>query len=174
MLKRIIAVALCMMLLCSSAVFAADAAPSAEFSGSVSGGENINITVSSAEGTNARAFVYTYSVSGAGHCLLKDVEMTEIPSGESKTITITPPEEGYSKKLVVAEKMTLIPLCKSYAYPYMVNVFAEGLGYRLTNVGIVTEGGKTYASNEYEITAFQQGETEAEVSTLSLYMAAVN
>ena len=169
MKKQIAVLILCLILCLPAMVFAAG---EAEFSGSVKNGENIEILVTAAEGVSLRAFVYTYSLSAMDHCLLHEVEMTNIRAGESEVITVTPPEEGYSKKLVVAESLTLKPLCKSYVYPYMVNVYAEPLGYRLTNVGTVTEGDKTYASNEFEITEFQYAEDEAEASTLSLLMAA--
>ena len=168
MLKRTIALFICLILLCVP-VFAED---EATFEGSVKNGENIEITVTAPTSFGVRAFVYTYTVSGAGHCLLHQVDMIGISSGETKKLVITPPEEGYKKKLVVAERFTLKPLCKSYEYPYMVNVYAESLGYKLTNVGTETHNGKTYASNTFDITEFMQGETEAEVSVLSLMLAA--
>ena len=168
MFKRLIPIFICMLLISLPAY----AEGEATFEGSVTGGENIEITVTAADGVNIRAFVYTYTVSGAGHCLLHEVDMTEIASGKSETLVITPPEEGYTKKLVVAEKFTLKPLCKSYAYPYMVNVYAEPLGYRLKNAGTETHGDKTYASNEYDITEFMQADDTEEASTLSLMLAA--
>ena len=168
MTKRITALLICLVLLCVP-VFAEE---EASFEGSVKGGETIEITVTAPEGAGVRAFVYTYNLSGAGHCLLRQVEMTEISSGKSEKLVITPPEEGLKKKLVIVDRFTLKPLCKSYEYPYMVNVYAENLGYRLTDVGTETHNGKTYASNTFDITEFMQGETEAEPSVLSLMFAA--
>lgn len=169
MFKKIAILVMCFVFTMTP-VYAED---SASFTGQVTNGENIEVTVSASSAVNIRAFVYTYSVSGMGHCLLKSVEVTDINAGDSKTLTITPPEAGYSKKLIVAERFTLMPLCKSYTYPYMVNVYAESLGYRLLDVGTITEGGVSYSYNEYEITEFMQGEEE-ELSTLSLAFAANN
>ncbi len=172
MLKKII-IMVCGILMLGTAVFAAD--PEPEFSGTVKG-ENVEITVTATEGVNARTFVYTYTVSGAGHCIIHEVEKSDIPSGESKTLVITPPEEGYSKKLVVADMFTLKPLCKSNVYPYMVNVFAKPLGYTLKDVGTVTEGDKTYASNTFEINTGEfeyDYEEDPEPSVLSLQLSSL-
>lgn len=169
MLKKLTVLLIC-LILALTPVYAEE---TETFTGSVKNGKTIEITVSAPESINTRAFVYTYSVSGAGHCLIKNVEITDINAGEKKSILITPPEEGYSKKLIIAERFTLAPLCNSYVYPYMVNVYAESLGYRLLNVGTITEGGEEYSYNEYEITEFMQGEEEEEeVSVLSLALAA--
>lgn len=167
MSKRIIAILICLLLM-SVPAFAED---DASFDGSVKNGENIEITVTAAGGMGVRAFVYTYTISGAGHCLLHEVDMTEISSGKSETLVITPPEKGYKKKLTVVDRFTLKPLCKSYEYPYMVNVYAEPLGYKLTDVGTETYGGKTYASNTFDITEFMQGDGTEEASVFSLMLA---
>ena len=168
-MKKLVALILCFVFCLPTYVLASE---ETEFTGLVKNQKDIEITITAADGVNINAFVYTVPKEGTSHFRkLHTAEVTRIRAGQSETLTITPPEEGYTKKLIIAESLTLIPLCRAYEYPYMINVYAEPLGYRLTNIGTVIDGDKTYASNEFEIIDFVEAPYEEEISIFSLMMA---
>ena len=123
-------------------------------------GESFNVTVNCAEGTSAMAFVYTYKKSVSGINTLCSVKKYDVSFGGSGSFEVNPPEEGYTEKLAVFDRITLSPLCPAYEYPYIINISTEPLGFRLKDYGTAEKDGKTYVMNEYDLTGFQYAEDE--------------
>ena len=153
-MKKILSMIL-VMLIFPSCVFASESVDV-----SLNTSESFKVTVNCDETVSAMAFVYTYKKSAAGINTLYSVKKYDVPFGASASFDVNPPEEGYIEKLAVFDRITLRPLCKSYAYPYIINISTEPLGFKLKSVGVVEKDGNSYLMNEYDLTEFQYSEDD--------------
>lgn len=130
--------------------------------------EKFDVTVNCDEGVSAIAFIYTYKTEKSGIRSLYSVEKHDVPLGGTTTFSVTPPKDGLTEKLAVFNRVTLAPLCKAYEYPYIINLSTEPLGFKLKAYGTVDSDGKTYTSNEFNITGFTEYDPEEDFSAVAL------